>query len=142
MSTEENKALIRRRLEVMWNEGDLEAAREFLSPDAVHHSKPGIPPGREYATQMAAMYLSAFPDLQCVVEDQIAEGDKVVTRWTMTGTHSGDFLGVPASGKQVTVSGININRVVDGQIQEGWVVYDELGLLRQLGVIPGMGATQ
>jgi steroid delta-isomerase-like uncharacterized protein len=80
---------------------------------------------------------SAFRDLNFTLEDQVAEGDKVVTRWNATGIHQGEFAGVPATGKPIAITAINIHRVVEGQIQEGWLNWDALGLLQQLGVMSG-----
>jgi steroid delta-isomerase-like uncharacterized protein len=84
--------------------------------------------------------VSAFPDLKLMVEDQIAEGDKVVTRWSATGTHQGELLGIPPTGKQTTATGITIDRIQGGKIVETWTHWDNLGLLQQLGVVPQMGA--
>ena len=83
------------------------------------------------------MYGVAFPDIQMTVEEQVAEGDRVVTRWSAQGTHEGELMGVPASGKQVTVSGITIARLADGKIQEEWSNWDGLGLMEQIGAMPG-----
>jgi len=85
------------------------------------------------------MYRTAFPDVHFTIEDQIAEGDRVVTRWTARGTHQGPLVGIPPTSKQVTMSGIAIYRLVDGKIVEQWGVNDMLGLLQQLGVVPILG---
>ena len=85
------------------------------------------------------MYRSAFPDIQFTIEDLIAEGDKIVTRYTARGTHRGDLQGIPPTGRQVTVTGIIISRFANGKFVEGWLDFDALGMLQQLGVIPAPG---
>jgi predicted ester cyclase len=85
------------------------------------------------------MYLTAFPDLHLTIEDLIAEGDKVVDRQTARGTHQGTFMGIPPTGKQITVTAMNISRIVGGKIVEHWVELDTLGMLQQLGVVPMPG---
>ena len=82
------------------------------------------------------MFLSAFPDTQMTVEDELADGDKVATRWTATGTHTGELMGIPPTGKQVTVTGMDINRLVGGKIVEHWGEFDQMGMMQQLGVVP------
>ena len=139
MGAEENKALVRRQLEEVWNKGNLAAIDELYAPTYVDHdpANPGVQ-GRDGVRQLVTMYRSAFPDLQFTVEDQIAEGDMVATRWTGRGTHKGELRGIPATGKQTTTPGITISRIVGGQDREDWVNYDALGLMQQLGVIPQM----
>ena len=87
------------------------------------------------------MYRSAFPDMQLTIEDQIAEGDKVVTRWTARGTHQGELMGIPPTGKQATVTGITVGRVANGKFVESWSNFDALGMMQQLGVVPVPGQT-
>jgi steroid delta-isomerase-like uncharacterized protein len=101
-----------------------------------HNAAPTEAPGREGLKMFVTYAHAGFQDLHFTVDDQIAEGDKVVTRWTCTGIHQGEFAGVPATGKRVTFSAINIHRVVNNQIQEGWLNWDALSLLQQLGAIP------
>ena len=136
--SEENKAIARRALEV-FNTGNLGELDEIVSEDAVDHD-PQNPfagtHGPEAAKQMAATYRAAFPDLHVTIEDQIAEGDKVVTRWTAVGTHDGDLPGLPASGRSSTVTGIGIDRIQDGRIVEAWGNWDTMGMMQQLGAIP------
>ena len=136
MSTETNKALIRRFVAAA-DRSDFDAAEACLAPNLVVHLA-GAPGPLDRATflQFGKMYHSAFPDEQTTIADQIAEGDIVVSRMASTATHTGEFNGIPATGKRVTVSGIFIDRVVDGKIVERWGVFDQLGLLQQLGVIP------
>ena len=135
--TEDNKALNRRFVEEVINQGNIEAIDELIDPGVVDHAAPpGVPTGREGAKQFFAIVRSAFPDLHHTIEDMIAEGDKVVMRSTWSGTHQGEFMGIPATGRRVRVSAIDISRVADGRIVEHWEQSDALGLMQQLGVIP------
>ena len=140
MSTDENKMLVRRLVQEVQNEGRIDVLEEVLAPDFVNHSAPpGVPPTREGVKQVHRMFRSAFPDLQVTIHDQIAEGDTVVTRKTYHGTQLGAFMGLPPSGKQMTVEVIDIFRIADMKITEHWVVGDELGMLQQLGALPAPG---
>ncbi len=135
--SDNNKAMMRRIYDEIWNQGNLEAIDEILSPDYVaHFLPPGIPPGRDGFRQFVAMYRTAFPDGHAKVEDQIAEGDKVATRITVTGTHRGPFMGIPATGNEVKITTVVITRFQDGRNVEGWAEQDRLGLMQQLGVVP------
>jgi len=138
MTVEENKALLRRYGEEVFGKGNVALSDEFLSPDYVHHD-PGVPPGREGRIQMAEMHRTAWSDLDFTVEDLVAEGDKVAFRWTISGTHVGEWMGIPPTGKRVTWSGIGIHRIVDGKIVESWDMVDNLGLMQQLGIVPPPG---
>jgi predicted ester cyclase len=113
---EENKAVVRRFFEA-FNQKNPDICDEVVALSAVNHSIP-IPPGREHWKQANRMFINAFPDGQQTVDDQVAEGDKVVTRWTVRGTHQGNFLNIPPTGKSVTFSGILIDKIVEGQIAE------------------------
>ena len=138
--SEENKAVVRRFFEEVWNNGNFEVADEILAPDfVVNRVPPGIPPDREGFKQLIAMYRAAFPDLHLDIEDQIAEGDMVVTRFTLHGTHQGELMGIPPTNKPITVTGIGINRIVEGRSREIWINFDQYGMLVQLGVIPAPG---
>lgn len=95
--------------------------------------------GPESFKRVAALIRTTFPDIHFAVEDEVAEGDKVVVRWTMRGTHKGEFMGVPGTGKQVTGAGMHFFRVAGAKITEIWVNRDELGMMQQLGVVPPMG---
>lgn len=128
MSAEENKVLARRVIEEMFNKEPLDVADELLAPDYVDHD-PGF---KEYV----GMYRSAFSDIHIEIEDQIAEEDRVATRWTGTGTHDGDLMGIAPTGKQVTVAGMEMVRVSGGKLAEGWENYDMMDMMQQLGVIP------
>jgi steroid delta-isomerase-like uncharacterized protein len=138
VSAEENKAVSRRVAEEVFNGGNVDLADELYAPDSVLHD-PSLPEdlhGPEGIKRYAAMTLGAFPDIRVTVEDQVAEGDKVVSRWTATGTHTGDLMGIPPTGRRVEISGVTINRFSGGKIAEDWYQSDDLGMMRQLGVVP------
>jgi len=139
MSTEENKALIRRFHEEVWSQGNLTVVDELCAPNFIYHTPTGPIHGLEGFKQFVTMYRTAFPDLHIPIDDMIAEADKVVTRWTARGTHKGDLMGIPPTGKQVTITGILIGRFEGGKFVEGWIDFDALGMLQQLGVIPALG---
>ncbi len=142
MLAEENKAVVRREIEELFTQGgNLDAADELYAPDYVGHAPPFEDVrGIEGAKQFAATYRGAFPDLQTNVEDEIAEGDKIVTRWTARGTHQGETedLG-PATGNRMEATGISIYKFADGKIVESWDHFDALGMMQQLGLIPEPG---
>ena len=139
MSPEENKALVSRFNEEVFGKRNLAAIDEFITPDQVDHSLPsGLPNTREGTRQAIAMTLKAFPDLNYQVEDMIAEGDKVVIRYTTLGTQKGPFGPIPPTRKRVAVSGIVITRIADGKIVEQWGLDDRLAMLQQLGLIPAL----
>ena len=145
MSTEENKAIARRALEELFSaQGDLDAADEIISPNYVGHDpvSPEDVHGPEGVKELGSMYRNAFPDVQLSVEDQLAEGDMVATRWIASGTHQGDFMGIAPSGNRVTVSGTSIERIVNGNIEETWDNYDALGMMQQIGAIPSAEEAQ
>ena len=139
MSTETNKTLIRRFWEGVFNQKNLQVIDEVCTADMVYHSPTGPIQGREAFKQFIAMYLNAFPDFHITIEDMVSEGDRVAVRQTTTATHQGELMGIPPTGKHISISGIHITRVVDGKAVEDWGSDDMLGLLQQLGVIPAMG---
>jgi steroid delta-isomerase-like uncharacterized protein len=131
----ENKALVRRYYDEVLTGRDRDLLRQLLDPSFVSHVSGGPDAGAEaYAAAVGATY-AAFPDLVVTVHDQVAEDDKVVTRWSASGTHAGDFAGVAATGRPVTVTGIHIHRIRQGRLAEHWEELDLLGVLRQLGVL-------
>jgi steroid delta-isomerase-like uncharacterized protein len=131
--SEANKDLIRRYQEA-YNTGDLDVLDEILAPDWVTNAWPeGMPQSIESAKQFYAMATSVFPDLHYTTEDLTAEGDKVVQRWTLRGTHKGELLGLSPTGREVKAAGISIFRMADGRIVEHWAFADDLGFLQQLG---------
>jgi steroid delta-isomerase-like uncharacterized protein len=134
MSAEENKALAQHSWEGVRN---LDILEEVYDTDLVWHEPDQDIQGIEEARQFGSMYLSAFPDLQATVEDVIAEGDKVVTRWTIRGTHQEEIEEFgPPTGKQIEIKGITIHRIEDGKIVEEWTRYDNLSIMQQLGLVP------
>jgi len=134
--SEQNKNLIRRAVDEIWNRRNFAILGELVSSDFVVHVTGEEIHGREGVKQFYTMLHRAFPDIHFTIEDQIAEGDKVVTHWSAQGTHLGEFNGIPATGKQFKVTGIDIDRIVDGKSVERWTNMDELGLLQQLGIVP------
>ena len=138
MTEEANKALARRSFEELWNQGNLAAAPELYDANHISHGLGvDVPPGIEGLTQFITLYRTAYPDTHFTIEDQIAEGDKVVTRWTAIGTHQGELMGIPPTGKRVTVTGMAISRIGGGKLIETWNNFDALGQFQQLGVVPG-----
>ena len=139
MSPENNKALVRRFYEEVFNQRNLAVVDEICTSDHQFHNPPTTLHGREEFKQLLSLYLTAFPDARFTVEDEIAEGDRVASRYTFRGTHQVALMGIPPTGKQVTVTGIIMNRIAGGKSAEGWLNFDALGLLQQLGVVPAMG---
>jgi steroid delta-isomerase-like uncharacterized protein len=140
-TSEENKAIVGRVWEEIFIRGNLDKADEFFAPDYVNHDPAAREDrhGPEELRQFLSMYRNAFPDMQFTIEDVIAEGDEVVVRWTLRGTHQGELIGIPPTDNQVTVTGMSIERVSGDKIVETWDNYDALGLMQQLGVIPEPG---
>jgi steroid delta-isomerase-like uncharacterized protein len=138
VSAEENKALVRRSFEEVFNQGNLDAVEEIFAPDYVLHdpTSPEEIRGTEGMRQYVSMYRTAFPDLQQTIEDEIAEGEKVATRLTGRGTHQGELIGIPPTGNRVEAVGIVINRMSGGKIAESWANYDALGMMQQIGAVP------
>jgi len=127
----------RRIFEEVWNRRNPAIIDELMAPDYVHHDV--LSPeafGLDGYKQFADRYLSAFPDLHMTIHDEVVAGDRIVTRWTATGTHDGDLPGLPRTGKKVSVTGITIARLSNGKFVESWNNWDALGMLRQLGAIP------
>jgi predicted ester cyclase len=140
MSTEDNKALLRRFYDEVINKKNWAAIDEFIDPNFVNHAlPPGVPAGIEGERQVFSMYTTAFPDAHFTVEDMIAEADKVVVRLSVSATQQGTFMGLPPSGKHATSTGIDIIRIAGGMLVERWSEMDMLGLLQQLGVAPPPG---
>jgi steroid delta-isomerase-like uncharacterized protein len=127
----DNKAVVRNYIERVWNQHDYSAIDENIKVDYIQHS-PNVPPGRDGVKDFFKMVNSAFSEVQFTVEDMIAEGDKVVWRWTLRGQHTGTFQGLPPTGKDFTFSGISILRLEDGKSAELWAEQDMMGLMGQL----------
>jgi steroid delta-isomerase-like uncharacterized protein len=144
--SEENKALVRRYFEEIWDKGrdkgNLDLIDELFTTNFVRHGPTGTEGevrGLEDFKGLVSMYRSAFPDLRVPIEDLIAEGDRVVTRWTARGTHQGELMGMAPSGNQASVTGIIVDRISGGKIEEEWVDYDTLRLMQQIGGVSQPG---
>ncbi|GAA3114386.1 steroid delta-isomerase-like uncharacterized protein [Kribbella aluminosa] len=137
-TTESNKAVVKDFIDGLFTKGDLSAVDTYLAEDFIAHDSPGFggTPDREGFRHAGEQIRAAFPDWHSELHELIAEGDLVAERFTASGTHQAEVMGVPATGKTVTLPGINIFRVRDGRIVERWGQMDQLSLLRQLGVVP------
>ncbi len=133
----DNKAVVNREVEDFWNAKDINVADQIFSPDLVTHS-PNVPQDGNIDSfkKQSIEDFKAFPDLYITIDDLVAEGDKVVKFWTLHGTHKEEWIGIPATGKKVVVTGMEIFRIKNEKVVENWVVMDLLGMLEQLGVIP------
>lgn len=137
---DDGKRITRQVIEEVFNKGRLDLVDELIAPKYIGHD-PALPQdiaGPDAQRELVAGYRAAFPDLSLSIDDQIAEGDRVVTRWKARGTQTGDLWGIAATGKEVTVTGTTIDRIKDGRIVESWTNWDALGLMQQLGVVPAM----
>lgn len=132
---EDNKAICRRLVEDIVNRGNLKLADTLVGPGYVYHGPGGLElRGPEGYTQLVAMYRAAFPDLNMTIDELFADGDKVALRWTARGTHKGDLAGIAPTGRTVTVTGLIVSRFSGGQLVEDFESFDEVSMLRQLGV--------
>jgi steroid delta-isomerase-like uncharacterized protein len=140
MSTEENKAAVRCACEDVINSGDGSLVDATVAPTYMYHT-PGMPDihGPGGYKELVSVFRTAFPDLRITVEDLFAEGDKVAHRWRLVGTHQGDLMGIPPTGKKVDVTGMAISHMVGGKVEEEWGIFDQMGLMQQLGVVPTQG---
>ena len=137
-TSENNKAAIRKFLEEVINQNRMDRANDLVVEDFVELDPlPGQRQGREGLKEVLGMMRAAFPDIHWTAEEMVAEGDKVVTRFTWTGTHRGEFLGIPATGKSVSVKGVVIDQLEGGKISNSRILMDSLGMMQQLGVLPG-----
>ena len=138
MSVEQDKALVRQFIDEIFNRGNMSMVDELFAADFVEHEElpPGIPRDREGVIQLTSMLRSAFPDFKATIDDIIAEGDKVVIRQTWSGTQKGEFMGIPPTGKSVSIGVIDIIRMGDGKVVEHWGQMDSMGMMQQLGAIP------
>jgi steroid delta-isomerase-like uncharacterized protein len=139
MSLQENREVVQRVVDMI-NEGKLAQVEDLYTSNFVNHD-PGAPDVCDRATlmQLFAAWKTAFPDGRATIEDMIAEGDQVAKRWTYHGTHNGEFLGIPATGKEFAITAITIYRLSGGRVAECWWNYDSLSMLQQLGVVPPLG---
>ncbi len=141
MSTEANKTLVRRYRDIH-NSNNLAALDEIVDANIIsHNGLPGLPPGLEGGKMAHMAIAAAFSDGHVTTEDLVAEGDKVVERFSFRGTNTGSFLGAPATGKQVTATGVAIFRIANGKIVEHWGENDTIGVMQQLGLMPAPGGT-
>lgn len=136
MSAEENKEIVRRFFEEGPSKGNLNVADELLSPDFILHVPLPSSPGIEGINEVITACRAAFEHLNVTIEDMVAEGNNVAARFTARGIHKGNFMGLPATGKPITMTGIEIFRIKDGKIAELWGEANLLGLMQQLGIIP------
>lgn len=135
--SEQNKMLMRRAIQEVWNGGNYDLLEELVANDFVIHAPQAEIHGPEGTRQYLKMLREAFPNIHFIIEDQFADGDKVLTRWTARGTHRGEFQGIPPTNKQVTITGTDIDRFTDGRVVECWTITNDLSLLQQLGIVPG-----
>ena len=139
MSVEENKAIVRRVVDA-FNRGDWAVVDELFAADYVDHDRArgDLPPGPAGVKQAWGMLRAAFPDLHATIEDLVAEGDRVAVRGVIRGTHRGELMGIPATGRQVAMPLIDVNRIAGGRLVERWAEADMLGLLQHLGIVPAL----
>jgi steroid delta-isomerase-like uncharacterized protein len=136
--SEQNKTVVRRLFEELWNKGNLQVADEIIAPTYQHHdpSTPDLGKGPEGEKKRVNLYRGAFHDLRLNIEDLFAEGETVVARWSCRGVHKGELNGIAPTNKQFAITGVTICRFTNGKIVEGFVNWDALGLMRQLGIVP------
>lgn len=138
MATVDNTTLVQQFFDEVVNQRNLAALGQFVSPNAINHSVPeGLP---QEPSQFLGLHLGAFPDLTATVENLLVAGDKVIALVSYHGTHQGAFLGIPPTGKSITITGINIFRIDNGQVVEHWGLTDRITALRQLGLVPVPGS--
>jgi steroid delta-isomerase-like uncharacterized protein len=137
----ESKAIVRRLYEEVWNKRRVELVDELMSPSHAMHDNhlPDSGVGPEAYKRNVARFVKSFPDLHLTVEDMVAENDKVAVSWTISGTHKGEFRGIPPTGNKVSVQGITINHIANGKIMDSDISFDYLSLMQQLGVAPAFG---
>jgi steroid delta-isomerase-like uncharacterized protein len=133
--SQQNKEVVRRWFEEVWNNGRASAVDEMLAKDGVIHGLGGSMRGPEEFKTFHAAYRAAFPDISIRIDDLVAEGDVVALRWSGTATHRGDTLGFAATGKRIMFTGMGFARVLDGKLVEGWNSFDQLGMFQQMGVV-------
>lgn len=143
MSAEDNRKLFQRYFDEMANGGDFDRLDEVFAPDYLHHDPANPDPrpvvGPEGVREHLVSLTGGFPDLNFEVEDTVADDEQIIVRWTARLTHTGDYFGIPPTGKKCEITGMNTWQVRDGKAVEGWVNRDDIGLLQQLGVIPMPG---
>lgn len=142
--SEQNKNVVRRLFEEVWNKGNASVADELFSSNYNHHdsSTPDVGRGPDSEKKRVALYRTAFPDIRLTIEDMLAEGETVMARWSCRGTHKGDLNGIAPTGKQFQITGVSIARFTNGKMFEGYVNWDALGLMQQLGVVQDFAKTK
>jgi steroid delta-isomerase-like uncharacterized protein len=142
--SEQNKNNVRRLFEEVWNKGQVSVADELFTATYAHHdsSTPDLGRGPESEKKRVTLYRNAFPDLRLTIENILAEGETVVARWSCRGTHKGDLNGIAPTGKQFNITGVSIARFTNGKMFEGYVNWDALGLMQQLGIVPEFGTVK
>jgi len=140
----DNKAIVRRLYQEVWNKRKFEVMSEIISPSHALQAPniSGSSIGPEAYKRQVLSFLAGYPDLHWTIEDIIAEKDKVVACWTISGTHKGDYMGIPATNKKVSVDGITVHLIANGKIMDSYSNWDALGLMRQLGAVPALGQTK
>lgn len=137
MSAEDNKAMMRQAYQEIFEKRDMDAVEDFIAADCIEHDPAaGGRSGPEAVKYFVEVFSTAFPDFSVKVDDMIFEGDKGMTRLTFTGTHQGDFFGAPGSGRRFSVGGVDIFRFANGKIAEHWGYFEEMSMMRQLGLAP------
>ena len=139
-----NKTLVRRLFDEVWNKAHQQVADELFAQNYNHHdsSTPDLGRGPDSEKKRVTLYRNAFPDIRFTVEDLIAEGESVTARWSCHGTHKGELNGIAPTGKQFTISGISVARFTNGKMIEGYVNWDALGMMQQLGVVPELAKSK
>jgi steroid delta-isomerase-like uncharacterized protein len=139
--SEQNKTAVRRLFDELWNKGNLPVADELIAPTYTHHdaSTPDVGRGPEGEKKRVTHYRNAFPDMRLTIEEIIAEDETVIARWSCRGQHNGELNGIAPTSKQVAITGVTISRFANGKVVEGFVNWDALGLMQQLGVVPELG---
>jgi steroid delta-isomerase-like uncharacterized protein len=137
----DNKAIVRRLYEEVWNKRRLELVDDLISPSHALHDPnlSGSAVGPEAYKRQVTRFITAFPDLRFTVEDIVGEKEKLAVAWTISGTHKGEFMGIPATNKKVSVDGITISHIVDAKIMDSYLSWDAWGMMQQLGVVPALG---
>lgn len=133
--SQQNKALVQRWFDEVWTQGRVTSIDELMAPSCIVHGLGEEMRGPESFKRFHSAYRNAFPDVRLTVDHMVAEGDTIAARWSGTGTHNGNGLGLPATGRQVRFSGMTFARIQNGKLVEGWNVFDQLGMFQQLGVV-------
>lgn len=140
MPSKSSGSLLRQLLENAFEHGAFAVVDEILAPGSLSHTAAwGVPPTREGLKRLIALFRSAFPDLHCTVEDEIRSGDKLAAHWTLRGTHTGAFLGHSPTNRPFVVKAMSFARIENGQIAENWMLFDQMSILQQLGIVPPAG---